>query len=109
VFELISTNAGREVVLIGQEPSRWATSRPEIIIPIDFPGERPKALDVGAALEVGRRVRLLCDPYTGEIGEVTALPGEPQPAENGLTTLGARVRLGARREVFVPLPNLEMI
>jgi hypothetical protein len=109
VFELIGANAGREVVLIGQEPSRWSTARPEIIIPIDFPGEMPKALDVGAALEVGRRVRLLRDPYAGEIGEVTALPAEPQPVENGLATLGARVRLGARREVFVPLANLEMI
>ncbi len=109
VFNLLRDHDGREAVLIATEPERWQGNRPEIIIPLLASGELPATLRVGEPIDVGRRVRLLRDPYAGLVGTVTALPDSPRPAESGLTVSGALVNVGAGHEVFVPLANLEIL
>jgi transcription antitermination factor NusG len=82
--------------------------RPEIIIP--EPGE-PIVEEVvhEGALEVGRTVRLIRDPYFGKLATVTELPPEPQVIETEAKVRVVRVRLAEGQEVVVPRANVELI
>lgn len=109
IFNLLRDHERREAVLIATEPERWQGNRPEIIIPLFNPTDLPSTPRVGEPVRVGSRVRLLRDPYAGLVGTVRDLPDAPRRVESGLLVRGAWVDVGAGREVFAPLANLELL
>jgi hypothetical protein len=61
------------------------------------------------ALELGRPVRIIRDPYFGLIGEVCALPPGPQVLGSGSKARVLEVRLDSGESVVIPRANVELI
>lgn len=109
VFKLLREHEGREAVLIGAEPGRWQSGRPEVIVPLLSHTQMAAIPRVGEPVRVGNRVRLLREPHRGLVGVVTALPDAPMPVDSGIKALGAQVDAGEEQTVFVPFANLELL
>jgi hypothetical protein len=90
-------------------------NRPEIIIPVSggpVKSEERKPDDriEQHALTVGERVRILQNPYMGEIGTVTEIPQGPRQIESGLWLPGALIEVAAsNKPIFVPFANLQQL
>jgi hypothetical protein len=108
IFQLLSTNDGREAAISGHTQPRWGAVRPEVIIPL--PTKSAPALPpLGASLEVGAQVRVIRGPAMGAVGRVRHLPAYPLALETEATVWGAVVALEKGDEQFVPLYNLELL
>jgi hypothetical protein len=108
IFELLSSNTGREASLNAQSMDSWKGLRPEVIIPLPAVG----SADVPAEalqLVVGRRVRVLRAPYKGREGSVVSLPEGLQPLPNGIRVQCADVELGETGLVRLPVANLDIL
>ena len=109
IFDLLSEMQGREGSLLGAPGDSW--SRPEIIIPM--PGRREKsAPDLSqspASLALGQTVRILREPYAGQVGEVIAIHDHVRETELGYRLPGADVAIADDQAIFVPYRNLDMI
>jgi len=60
-------------------------------------------------MQPGTPVRIIREPYFGEIGTVASLPVELQKVETGSDVRVLVVRLDDGREVTVPRANVEII
>jgi hypothetical protein len=109
VFRLLTTNEGRDASISGHVRSRWNPVRPEIIIPLPAEAVPVSAVQAGAQLGVGTRVRVVRAPYAGAVGTVVRLLYEPQRIETGAEVAVAEVDLGQERTAVVPLANLEIL
>lgn len=109
IYRLLHSNMGRQAAFDAALPERWSGERPEIVIPLPAGGMYAEAPSVLRALEVGDQVRLTRAPWDGVLAEVVALPAGAQVIGNGLRVQCARVRLPNKREVIVPLANLETL
>jgi hypothetical protein len=108
IFELFSSNAGREASLNAQPSNPWKGERPEIIIPLPAVGSADVPSEA-VQLVVGRRVRVLRAPYAGREGSVVSLPEGLQPLPNGIRAPCAEVELGETGLVRVPIANLDIL
>ncbi len=107
-FDLLRAHAGEQASLNGATQIRAGVQRPEVIIPLAAKsGQERRAARVGLA--AGSRVRLVREPYFGELGTVTDLPVEPTVIETEAQVRVVRVRLDDGREVTVPRANVELI
>lgn len=61
-----------------------------------------------APIRVGCHVRIIRQPYFGQIGHVCDIPHHPITLANGLRVMGARVELMDGETINVPLANLEL-
>ncbi|GIV81564.1 MAG: hypothetical protein KatS3mg051_0918 [Anaerolineae bacterium] len=109
IYRLLHSNMGRQATFDAALPERWSWDRPEIVIPLPAGGVFVEPPSVIRTLEVGEQVRLTRAPWDGVLAEVVALPAGAQTIDNGLRVQCARVRLPNRREVLVPLANLEAL
>lgn len=109
VFQVLTTNDGREASISGRVQPRWPVTRPEIIIPLPAETLPPSPMQPGMPLTVGARVRVVRAPYMGAVGTVTALPTHARRTETGGKVHGAEVDLGQEVSAFVPLVNLEVL
>jgi hypothetical protein len=110
-FELLKSHQGHFAAVNGATQIRAGVMRPEILIPLGNKAagqqsDQPTSLGV---LEPGAPVRLIREPYFGELGTVAALPAE-------LTTLASEskarvvtVRLSRGDTVVTPRANVELI
>jgi hypothetical protein len=110
-FELLKSHEGHFAAVNGATQIRAGVMRPEILIPLGVQAagpqsEKPTTLGV---LEPGAPVRLIREPYFGELGTVAALPSE-------LTTLASEskarvvtIRLTRGDTVVTPRANVELI
>lgn len=112
-FDLLRTHNGRRASVNGATQIRAGVIRPEVIIPLEAPAAAATASlngeDGSSALEIGTPIRLIREPYFGELARVTALP-----PELALIPSGARVRvleaeLRDGRRAVVPRANVEII
>jgi hypothetical protein len=108
IFELFSTNAGREASLNAQQTDRWKGLRPEVIIPLPAVGSADVPSEA-VQLVVGRRVRILRAPYAGREGSVVSLPEGLLPVGNGIRVQCAEVELGETGLVRMPIANLDIL
>jgi hypothetical protein len=105
-FRLLKSLEGRTASINGATQIRAGVIRPEIIVP----GE---AAIEGAAeehdLEIGTPIRIIREPYFGELATVSGLPAELQqvPTEAMVRVLEAQLQTGER--VTVPRANVEII
>jgi hypothetical protein len=108
VFELFSTNVGREASLNAQQSDPWKGCRPEVIIPLPAVGSADVPSEA-VQLVAGRRVRIFRDPYTGMVGQVVSVPDGLSALPNGVRASCAEVALGDGRLVRIPIVNLDIL
>jgi biotin carboxyl carrier protein len=108
-FRILKGLAGRRASVSGATQIRAGVIRPEIIVsgtapPRPGPTEEPVSL-----MSIGSQVRLIREPYFGQLAQVVALPPEPEqiPTEAKVRVLQARLAEGT--VVTVPRANVELI
>ncbi|MGD0805344.1 MAG: hypothetical protein ABSA11_14900 [Candidatus Bathyarchaeia archaeon] len=110
-FKLLSKFAGEKAAINGATQIRAGVLRPEIIIPIRK-GTVIKKTEVSNETVKGMRpgtpIRIIADPYFGEIGIVSHLPVDLVKVETGALVRVVEIRLG-NRNVVVPRANVEII
>jgi hypothetical protein len=110
-FELLRNREGDEAAVNGATQIRAGVMRPEIIIPLSAAsradgGSKPG--DMGL-LEIGRLVRIIRDPYFGQIGAVSGLPPEPHVLGSGSRARVLEVKFASGQKVIIPRANVELI
>ncbi len=107
-FELLRSLEGKAASLSGATQIRAGVIRPEVIVPHDDMegGVRSSS---GQNLELGTPIRLIREPYFGQLATVAALPHEPVEIETGATVRILEANLGDGRVVVVPRANVEII
>ena len=112
-FELFKKFEGLKASTNGATQIRAGVQRPEVIIfrkDVDMnevvDAESPTE---SGHLDVGTVVRIIREPYFGEIGEVVELPNEPVKIETESTVRVLKVKLKDGRIVVVPRANVELI
>jgi hypothetical protein len=129
-FDILKRLEGYEVSISGRMGEVWDLARPSIIVPLTGHLEDEGELATGDApfepARVGDRVRAVRQPLLGQVGEIVALPAEPEPVASGLSLSGAQVAFAsgqypagtahpvstshsASTAHFVPWLNLERI
>jgi len=110
-FNLFKKFEGLKASANGATQIRAGVQRPEVIIfrkDVDPFEEVEDKLESGH-LDIGTTVRLIRDPYFGEIGTVIDLPNEPIVIETESKVRVLKVRLMDGREVVIPRANVELI
>jgi hypothetical protein len=110
-FSLLRSREGHLASVNGATQIRAGVMRPEIVIPLsaDEKVQEPESEHYGGLLELGRPVRIIRDPYFGLIGEVAALPPEPQVLGSGSRARVLEVKLDSGDCVIIPRANVELI
>jgi hypothetical protein len=109
-FGMLRDHEGDETSVNGATQIRAGVMRPEIIIPLSsVPShDADKAFEAGQ-LEIGRTLRVIRDPWFGRIGEVSALPAEPQVLGSGSKARVLEVQFPSGEKAIVPRANVELI
>jgi hypothetical protein len=108
-FELLKSLEGRAASINGATQIRAGVIRPELISPLA--ADAPKA-DVKRQtfdLTVGSPIRVIREPYFGQLGVVTALPAQLMVVESGTEVRVLKAKLSDNREVLVPRANVEIL
>jgi hypothetical protein len=106
-FDLLRQAEGRKASMFGQMAPD-DVSRPEIIIVVST-APKVGTPDLQPPLAVGRQVRILRRPYSGQAGKVVRVYDKIQTTSIGTRTHGADVKLADGQEIFVPYVNLEIM
>lgn len=111
-FKLLKSREGDDAAVNGATQIRAGVMRPEVIIPLKenelATVKEPK--HTAGYLQVGTTVRIIRDPYFGQIGTVASLPPELRMLESGSRARVLEVAFGAdKRVVVVPRANVELI
>ncbi len=110
-FNLFKKFEGLKASANGATQIRAGVQRPEVIIfrrDVDPFEEVEDKLESGQ-LSIGTTVRIIRDPYFGEIGKVIELPNEPVIIETESKVRVLKVKLADGREVVIPRANVELI
>ncbi len=110
-FDLLKSCAGRKACVSGATQIRAGVMRPEIIVP-DSGDAPPRARGESTGpqgLKVGDPIRVIREPFFGQLGTVAELPPEPVtiPTEAKVRVLS--VRLADGKTVTVPRSNIEIL
>ena len=110
-FELLKDRNGSRASISGATQIRAGVIRPEIIIPHN---SSSASVEEGAAgdrkgMEIGNQVRVIREPYFGEIGRVKSLPHELTRVESETKVRILEVDFGDGVGVIIPRANVEMI
>lgn len=100
---------GRVACINGATQIRAGAQRPEIIVPFpEAPPGSPLAVDIAEELKVGFRVRVVSEPYFGEVGEISEIVREPMQIQTEARVPVIRVLLDGGRTVVIPRANVEV-
>ena len=110
-FKLLKSREGDYAAVNGATQIRAGVMRPEIVIPLtdEEMAREIEPTHTTGLLEIGRPVRIIRDPYFGLIGEVAALPPEPQVLGSGSKARVLEVKLESGECVTIPRANVELI
>lgn len=109
-FDLLQALEGKSASVNGRTQIRAGVIRPEIIVPLtkeeqpDVPPE-PARQD----LELGTTVRLIREPYFGQLGKVAELPAELEQVPSGAMVRVLRADLQSGDRVTIPRANVEIV
>jgi hypothetical protein len=109
IFQLLTTNDGREASISGRVKPRWGVVRPEIVITLPAESLPSAQAQPGTPLTAGARVRVVRPPYLGQVGTVVTLVGHPRHIETDARVRGAIIDREQEDPVFIPLVNLEVL
>jgi hypothetical protein len=108
-FDLFRSLEGREASLNGATQIRAGVIRPEVVSPLALDAAKvERAADV-FELKIGTPIRIIREPYFGELGVVTELPATLQIVDSGTEVRVLRAKLPNGDEVTVPRANVEII
>ena len=112
-FTLLKAREGMKTSINGATQIRAGVVRPEIVIPLvsDTIGteEEEKDGSLEGVLEIGSLVRIIREPYFGQLGRVTELPVELQNLETEAQVRVLRVELADGQQTTLPRANVEAI
>ena len=104
IFSLFQRHLGREASIASDSYPGVQRKIPQVMIPF-LQEEAPTLKE--PSLEEGSLVRLLREPYLGQVGRVRSPSPRTARLENGLEVEGVEVVLEEGETVFAPLVNLE--
>jgi hypothetical protein len=107
-FALLRSLEGELASLNGATQIRAGVIRPEVIVPHARPASAP-ANGSGYELAVGTPIRLIREPYFGQLATVAALPPELQTVPSGASVRVLEAQLTTGERVVVPRANVEII
>jgi hypothetical protein len=108
-FDLLAGHEGRTASVNGATQIRAGVIRPEVIIPLDT---GPAASGDGAdshTLDIGTPIRIIREPYFGQLASVAGLPPELTRIPSGAMVRVLEADLRDGRRVVVPRANVEII
>ena len=108
IFTQLKEFEGKDTSLFGVYDEAIG-ERPEIIIPQEPDKPGANATPLYKPLAVGDKVRILREPYIGQIGEVTNIYQKSQTTLINIKSHGADVKLQDESIVFIPSNNLEIL
>ncbi|MEN3044299.1 MAG: hypothetical protein ABDH37_03665 [Candidatus Hydrothermales bacterium] len=108
-FELLKKREGEKCSINGATQIRAGVIRPEIIIPYKEIQEVKEEDSLKEGLIEGTIVRIIRDPYFGEIGKVVALPPELRVINTESKVRILEIELKDGKRVIVPRANVEII
>ena len=110
---LLKEREGMKTSINGATQIRAGVVRPEIVIPLASAAagsaSDADASAAGGILEVGSSVRIIREPYFGQLGRVTELPVELQNLETEAQVRVLRVELEDGQQTTLPRANVEAI
>lgn len=107
-FELFQQLEGKVASINGATQIRAGVIRPEIIVPLPLTGDAETA-GMGGLLGVGTAIRVIREPYFGQLGTVTDLPSHLMEVDSGTHVRVLKAQLEGGHEVLVPRANVEII
>jgi len=110
-FELLESREGDAAAITGTTQIRAGVMRPEVLIPLNETEKQQVGEDVHSAgvLDIGVPIRIIRDPYFGELGTVAELPSDPQVLGSGSKARVLLVKCESGETVTVPRANVELV
>jgi len=109
-FDLLRSQQGQPAAINGTTQIRAGVLRPEIVIPVTSAASKESSRsELTGLLDVNAPVRVIREPYFGELGLVASLPSEPQLLASESKARVVTVRLQRGDTVTVPRANVELI
>ena len=107
-FELLLRNQGQLASINGTTQIRAGVIRPEVIIP--GTASKKDILTQPKGLDIGNSVRVIRNPYFGQLGTVIDLPMESSILDSGSKARVVLIQLNNdNRPVLVPRANVEIL
>lgn len=110
-FEALQQLEDMKVSINGRTQIRAGAIRPEVVCPFPgYDGELQEAAEFAEDLVLGQRVRIISEPYFGDLGEIVKLPNRPEEIETGARVPVAHVQLedDSQEVVSIPRKNVEI-
>jgi hypothetical protein len=109
-FALLQSLEGKFASINGATQIRAGVIRPEIIVPLTSDVEKAKEPDLSAfELKPGASIRVIREPYFGQLATVTDLPSQLMVVDSGTEVRVLKAKLENGSEVLVPRANVEII
>ena len=109
-YELLNKNNEKFASINGATQIRAGVMRPEIFIGFDIGIESFKVFDEeNLVISIGSKVRIIREPYFGEIGKVVELPSKLVKIDTETTSRVAIIELENGSKEIIPRANLEVI
>lgn len=113
-FDLLNKHEGKLACLNGATQIRAGVMRPEIIVPLDLDlkatSERDEREDTRTGgMELGTPIRIISEPYFGQLGTVKTLPVDLTTVETESLVRVLEVELEDGTSIMVPRANVELI
>ena len=108
-FNLWKDFEGQKAAINGATQIRAGVQRPEVIIPHSPLKSAASDLDLSDGMAAGTPIRIIREPYFGDIGKVHGLPVELQRLESESMVRVVDIELPDGKIVTVPRANVEIV
>lgn len=108
-YNLLKDQEGMQASINGATQIRAGVVRPEIVIPFEKREQSLQTAPESGVLEVDTPIRIIREPYFGQLGRVTALPVELQQLETEANVRVLEVELDDGVPITLPRANVEII
>ena len=108
-FDLLKERQGLKTSINGTTQIRAGVVRPEIVVPFESSEHLIEDAVVAGKLEIDTPIRVIREPYFGNLGRVTALPVELQQLETGAKVRILEIELEDGAQITLPRANVEII
>lgn len=114
-FDLLASKVGQRASCSGATQIRAGVIRPEVIVPLSerstFNVQRSTegTAGVGGGLQIGDQIRIIREPYFGQICRVFALPADLRLLPTGSKARVLEAKLDDGQHIIIPRANVELL